>query len=170
MDSFFKEECSPTLAVSFGNPRDQPERRYVMSSVDEIRALAKAALHPTTSLAVKYGFLQLYSDAVRKSPLNADDEHVFKLVARTARDVHLNSVARQNALTIIETFLNRVPHWANSTVAEAVMKKVHFIWEGDVFETLKEKRPDLVPGYQPDPRYDALRDFRKQIRAASANL
>lgn len=108
------------------------------------KSFSETALHPSTSLTVKNGFLRLYSDVLRNDPSKAEDIDVFELVARTVRDVHLNSLARQNGLNIIETFLSSVPHWADSTVGQAVMKKRYYGWEHDAFDTLKEKRPDLV--------------------------
>jgi hypothetical protein len=74
----------------------------------------------------------------------ANDEEVFLLVARTARDQHLNTAAREAALEVIGTFLKRSPDWADSTVAQAVMKKRYFGFEQDAFDLLEEKRPDLV--------------------------
>jgi hypothetical protein len=146
--AFLRQNAHRQLRGASGTPKDQRNGDAAMSATvdrwDETRALAKAALHPSTSMTVKNGFLRLYSDVVRNDPHKAEDIDVLRIVARTVRDVHLSSVARQNGLDIIQVFLNHMPDWADSTVAQAVMKKRYFDWEHQAFASLHQKRPDLV--------------------------
>ena len=129
-----------------------PEKNHfseVHVMTKSIRALAAAALDRRQPARVKSGFLRAYASAVETDP-SLIEIGVFKLVVQTAKDEdHKLKIVREEAFRVIANVVERRPDLADHALAE--LAKVND-WIADrAYKVIKEKRPELIGGSEPEP-------------------